>query len=59
MKKSEKSNDPTRQSGNEKPVSLAPLSFQEALAGILEVPPDRMKEASAKKRTAKKRAAKK
>jgi hypothetical protein len=37
------------------PVSLAPLSFEEALSGLLQVPPSKVKEAEKKKRTPKKR----
>ena len=34
-----KPNESSRQSGNEKPVTLAPLSFDEALDGLLAVKP--------------------
>lgn len=41
------------------PVSLAPLDFETALAGLLQVKPEAEKPSAAKKRPAKKRASKK
>jgi hypothetical protein len=40
MKKSGQQDEGTRQSGNEKPVSLTPLSFDEALERLLQVKPE-------------------
>lgn len=39
-----------------KPVSLAPLEFEEALRDLLQVPPSKVKEAEQKKRITKKSA---
>ena len=45
-------------SGEENPVSLAPLSAEEALRGLLQVGPKKKTTKKAKKKTAKKKGAK-